>query len=76
LVVAYVLLVVKPGEEAKVAHKLAAIKDIKDVSVVYGEYDIIAKVEKETMESLQNFLIKQIRSLDEIERTSTMISLK
>jgi len=76
LVVAYILLVVKPGEESKVAGKLLAMKDIKDVSVVYGEYDIIAKVEKENMESLQNFLIKQIRSLDEIERTSTMISLK
>lgn len=76
MVVAYVLLVVKPGEEAKVASKLSAMKDIKDVSVVYGEYDIVAKVEKENMEALQNFLIKQIRSLDEIERTSTMISLK
>jgi DNA-binding Lrp family transcriptional regulator len=76
LVVAYVLLIVKPGEESKVADKLKSMKDVKDVSIVYGEYDIVAKVEKENMESLQNFLIKQIRALDEVERTSTMISLK
>lgn len=76
MVVAYVLLIVKPGEESNVAEKLQKIKEIKDVSVVYGEYDIIAKVEMPNMEGLQNFLIKEIRAMDEIERTSTMISLK
>ena len=76
MVVAYVLLIVKPGEESNVAEKLKAVKEIKDVSVVYGEYDIIAKIEMENMEGLQNFLIKEIRAMDEIERTSTMISLK
>jgi DNA-binding Lrp family transcriptional regulator len=76
MVVAYVLLIVKPGEESNVAEKLKKKKEVKDVSVVYGEYDIIAKVEMPNMEGLQNFLIKEIRAMDEIERTSTMISLK
>lgn len=76
MVVAYVLLIVKPGDESNVAEKLKKKKEVKDVSVVYGEYDIIAKVEMPNMEGLQNFLIKEIRAMDEIERTSTMISLK
>ena len=41
MVVAYVLLIVKPGEEANVGEKLKGMKGIKDVSVVYGEYDIM-----------------------------------
>ena len=76
MVTAYVLLIVKPGEESKVSEKLNKLKEVKDVSVVYGEYDIVAKVEKPNMEELQNFLIKNIRAMDEVERTSTMISLK
>ena len=76
MVVAYVLLIVKPGEESTVAEKLRGMDGVKDVSVVYGEYDIVAKIEKESMEDLQNFLIKKIRTMDEVERTSTMISLK
>jgi DNA-binding Lrp family transcriptional regulator len=76
MVVAYVLLIVKPGEEANVSEKLKTMKGILDVSVVYGEYDIIAKIEKPTMEALQAFLIKDVRAMEEIERTSTMISLK
>jgi len=76
LVTAYILLIVKPGEESVVAEKLRKMNEVKDVSVVYGEYDIIAKVEGKDMQGLQNFLIKHIRALDQIERTSTMISLK
>lgn len=76
MVTAYILLIVKPGEESAVADKLRNMKEVKDVSVVYGEYDIIAKVEGKDMQGLQNFLIKHIRALDQIERTSTMISLK
>ncbi len=76
MVTAYVLLIVKPGEESTVAEKLKQMKEVKDISVVYGEYDIVAKVEKESMEELQNFLIKKIRAMDEVERTSTMIALK
>ena len=76
MVTAYVLLTVKPGGESKVADKLTKMHGVKDVNVVYGEYDIIAKIEKTSMEELQNFLIKEIRGMDEIERTSTMISLK
>lgn len=76
MVTAYVLLIVKPGEESTVAEKLTKMPEVKDVSVVYGEYDIVAKIEKESMESLQDFLIKKVRAMDEVERTSTMISLK
>ena len=76
MVTAYVLLTVKPGEESTVADKLSKMPEVKDVSVVYGEYDVVAKIEKESMEALQDFLIKQVRAMDEVERTSTMISLK
>ena len=76
MVTAYVLLIVKPGEESTVAEKLQKMPEVKDVSVVYGEYDVIAKIEKESMESLQDFLINKVRAMDEVERTSTMISLK
>jgi DNA-binding Lrp family transcriptional regulator len=76
MVTAYVLLIVKPGEESTVAERLEKMPEVKDVSVVYGEYDVVAKIEKESMEALQDFLIKKIRAMDEVERTSTMISLK
>jgi DNA-binding Lrp family transcriptional regulator len=73
---ASILIVVKSGAEDKVAKKLSADKRVKDASIVYGEYDIIAKVETESMEDLQKFIIKNIRGIQDVQRTSTMISIK
>ena len=73
---AYILIVVKSGAEEKVAKKLLADNRVKDTSIVYGEYDIIAKVETESMEDLQKFIIKNIRGITDVQRTSTMISIK
>ncbi len=75
MVTAFILLLVKPGEENTVAEKMNGLDEVKEISIVYGEYDIVAKIEKENMEDLQNFLIKQIRAMEEVERTSTLIAL-
>ncbi|VVB75378.1 putative HTH-type transcriptional regulator [Candidatus Tiddalikarchaeum anstoanum] len=76
MITAYILIVVKSGSEEKVAKRLSADQRVKDVNIVYGEYDIISKVTTENMEDLQKFIIKNIRSIKEVQRTSTMISLK
>jgi DNA-binding Lrp family transcriptional regulator len=75
MVVAYILVIVKPGTEEEVAGRLMKEKVVKDVGIVYGEYDIITKVELPTMEDLQNFILKMRRDKN-IERTSTMIVAK
>ncbi len=75
MVSAYVLVIVKPGEETQVMNKLVKMKEVKDISTVYGEYDIIMKVETESMDRLQS-LILDLRKDKAIERTSTMISIK
>ena len=76
MITAYLAMLVKPGEESTVADKLMKMSEVKDVDVVYGEYDIIAKIKVKDMEALQKFLISKIRSIDEIDRTSTMIAIK
>ncbi|MCD6576370.1 MAG: Lrp/AsnC ligand binding domain-containing protein [Nanoarchaeota archaeon] len=74
-VIAYVFLTVKKGGENNVAELLKKMEGVLDVAELYGEYDVIAKVKKESMEDLQKFLIKNIRSIKEVEQTSTMIAV-
>ncbi len=76
MVMAYLLILVKPGEETTVVEKLNQMDEVKMTDVVYGEYDVIAKVEVPDMSALQKFLMEKIRKIDEIERTSTMIAIK
>lgn len=75
MVVAYVLFVVDPGAETKISEKLMKKKEVKDVAVVYGEYDIVTKVEVESMSDLQDFVIGT-RKNKEIKRTTTMITVQ
>lgn len=70
---AYVLINVKPGKEREVIEILKNSKNIEDVSVVYGEYDVIAKVKAETLEELRKFVVEVIRTKDYVERTVTLI---
>ena len=76
MVVAYLMMLVKPGEEVPVAEKLQEMPEVQSVDIVYGEYDVVAKIKVESMEKLQKFLMDKIRKIDEIERTSTMITIK
>ena len=74
MVVAYLFITVKRGGEHTVFETLSKMDGVKDVALLYGEYDIIAKVEKPTMEDLQKFLVKDVRKIDGVDKTSTMIT--
>ncbi|MCD6404139.1 MAG: Lrp/AsnC ligand binding domain-containing protein [Nanoarchaeota archaeon] len=76
MVVAYILMVVEPGSESKVAAQLLKKSEVKDAAVVYGEYDIICKVEVDSMEALQNFVISLRKGNKAIRRTTTMIAVR
>jgi len=76
MVEAYILIKVKVGCEREVFLQLESLKEIKDLSELYGEWDIIAKVSVPKMEQLDALLTDNIRSIKEIELTSTMIVAK
>jgi DNA-binding Lrp family transcriptional regulator len=70
---AYVLIKVVAGAEAKVFEALSKIEGVEEVNVVYGEYDIIAKVNARSMDDLRNIVVKQIRGVRGIVKTETAI---
>jgi len=69
---AYILFKVSSGTEREIAKKIAEFDEVLDVGIIYGEYDLIAKVSVQEMEHLNEFLEK-IRSIPSIILTSTMI---
>ena len=72
-ITAYVVLKVSSGTEREVCKKIADFEKVVDASVIYGEFDIIAKVSVDALESLETFLSEKIRSVPSIMLTSTMI---
>lgn len=70
---AYVLLKVSSGSEREVCKKIADLDEVVDASIIYGEFDIVAKISIDELPSLEAFLSENIRTIPSIMLTSTMI---
>ncbi len=70
---AIVLIQTEIGAESTVMEKLYDIPEVKEVYIVYGIYDVIAKVEAESLERIREVITSRIRKLPEIRTTSTMV---
>jgi DNA-binding Lrp family transcriptional regulator len=70
---AFVLINAEIGSESGVHETLTQISHVTEAHVVYGVYDIVAKVEADTMARLKEVITYQIRRLDKVRSTLTMI---
>ncbi|MEM2982436.1 MAG: Lrp/AsnC ligand binding domain-containing protein [Candidatus Bathyarchaeia archaeon] len=70
---AYVLVNAEIGFEGEVLKDIKKIPNVKEAYVVYGVYDIVAKVEAGTMDELKEVVAWKIRRLDKVRSTLTMI---
>ncbi|MEM2893239.1 MAG: Lrp/AsnC ligand binding domain-containing protein [Candidatus Bathyarchaeia archaeon] len=73
LATAFVLINAEIGAESDVLRELKEIPEVKEAHMVYGVYDIIARVETETMQELKDVISWKIRRLDKVRSTLTMI---
>ena len=70
---AFVLINAEIGAENEVLKDLKTIPEVKEAYMVYGVYDIIARVETESMQELKDTISWKIRRLDKVRSTLTMI---
>ena len=70
---AYVLVNSEIGTEETVLKDLKKLKNVTEAYTVYGVYDIIAKVEAETMDKLKEIITWNIRRLNKVRSTLTML---
>jgi DNA-binding Lrp family transcriptional regulator len=61
------------GSENEVLEALRKIENVKETFVVYGVYDLIARVEADTMDQLKDIITWKIRRLDRVRSTLTMM---
>ena len=71
---AYVLINTEIGGEEDVIAQLKNMPEVEEVSVVYGVYDIVAKITSETMELLKENITTKVRHLNKVRSTMTMIA--
>lgn len=73
---AFVLINAEVGNEQELIKQLKGIPNVTEVHVVYGVYDVIAKVEADTMEKVKETITNSLRRLDNVRSTLTMIAVE
>ncbi len=69
----YVLINTEIGFENDVHEDLKKIDEVEEADKVYGVYDIVAKITADTMDRLKEIVTWQVRRLDHVKSTLTMI---
>ena len=73
---AYVLLGVQPNTEEKVYQKLQKLKEVRQVNLLFGSWDVMAQVEVPSTQALNEFMLEKIRKIPEVSLTATMLVAK
>jgi len=73
---AFVLINAEIGSEDSVVKELKSVSQVKEAYMVYGVYDIVAKVSSESMDKLKEIITWKIRRLPKVKSTLTMIVIE
>ncbi len=73
---AYVLLNCELGSEESTIQKLKDVNIVKEVQGTFGAYDILAKLESDSSEELNNTISTKIRHLENIRSTTTLLTIE
>ena len=71
--IAFVFITTEPASMPEVLKEVEAIEGVKEAEMVYGVYDIVAKVTVETMDRLKQIITYHIRKIDKVLTTQTLL---
>jgi DNA-binding Lrp family transcriptional regulator len=76
VVIAFILVNTVPGKETEVYKKLSGMENVSEIYTLFGEYDLIVKVETKDFSQLERIVIDHIRSIPGIVDTKTLTGIK
>jgi DNA-binding Lrp family transcriptional regulator len=74
--IGFVLISTAPAKEHEVYTELLRVKGIVELHPLFGEYDLIAKVEAEDFNALGQLVVDKIRSVPGVIDTKTLTGIK
>jgi len=70
---AFVLINAEIGSEEEVLKELKKVEGVVEANVVYGVYDVVAKIKADSMDKLKDVVTWHVRRLNKVRSTLTMI---
>jgi DNA-binding Lrp family transcriptional regulator len=75
MAIGFILINVAPAHEHEVYNKLSKIPQIVELHPLFGEYDLIAKIDANDFEELGTIIVNKIRSITGVIDTKTLTGL-
>lgn len=72
MAIGYVLVSVGPGQEFAVYQKVKALPEVVDATLLFGEYDLIARLQADEMQDIARLVVEQIRQIEGVSDTKTL----
>jgi len=76
MAIGFVLINAAPAHEHEVYTKLSKVPEIVEVHPLFGEFDLIAKMDAEDFEKLGEIVLNKIRSIEGVIDTKTLTGVQ
>ncbi|MGA1848716.1 MAG: Lrp/AsnC family transcriptional regulator [Thermoplasmatota archaeon] len=76
MVIGFILISTSPSREQEVLQALTRMPQVKEAELLFGEYDIILKVEAGSMDELARIVLKKIRKVPGVLDTETLSGME
>ena len=72
----YVMINVELGSEAKLLGEVRRIPQVRECHRIYGVYDVIAKIEADSLDAVKKVVTLKIRRMPGVRSTLTTIAIE
>jgi DNA-binding Lrp family transcriptional regulator len=76
MITGFILISTVPTKEHEVYNELLKVKEIIELHPLFGEYDIMAKVEAKDPDELAQIIINKIRKIEGVTDTKTLTGVR
>lgn len=76
MAITYVLVSLEAGKERAVHDELSRIEGLKEQFPLFGEWELIAKLEAESLDKIGQIIVHQLRRIPGIRSTHTLTVAK
>tara|TARA_B100000963_G_scaffold180269_1_gene156631 strand:+ start:61 stop:297 length:237 start_codon:yes stop_codon:yes gene_type:complete len=72
MAIGYVLINVQPGTEQQVYNDVKSLPYVTDATVLFGDHDLIVKLEATDLATIAKAVVQHIRSVEGVVDTKTL----
>ena len=76
MAIAFVLISTAPTKDHEVYNELMKVKEVVELHPLFGEYDLIAKIEAPDLNQLGQIVVDKVRSIAGVIDTKTLTKTK